>query len=487
MLTRARMLDRFLASDAAFDGRFLTGVVTTGIYCLPSCRAKKPKAQNVRFFPAEDEARRAGLRPCRRCRPDLFYRAVDPDLDLAEGLLQRLRQAPGACAGTAFLGRLAGLGATALTELCRRHFHDTPKGLVLREQVAFARRELRQPGRRLLDVALDAGFASSSAFHDNFKARTGMTPRQWCELGRTDRFDVALPADLRSDDSLRAWGRDPDSLDERVSGRTLHKALHLDGQPAVLTVILTAAVARCQVQAARRPSPEGWVEAHDAVLALLGLPADPGPFERRALRTPGLRHLVAGRRGLRLVGTATVWDAAVWAIVGQQVNLPFAFRCRRALLERSGTPLGDLRAPPGPAAVAALDASELLARQFSRGKADYLLRLAAAVASGSCDLAALPHGSAVRAERTLLAQHGFGPWSAHYVLMRGCRLLDCLPVGDAGLVRALQECFALPERPDVAATRRLMAPFAPFRSLATCHLWRSLDAPAAADLDEGNP
>ena len=62
------LYERILAKDASFNGRILTGVLTTGIYCLPSCPARKPMAVNVRFFEDESAAREAGLRPCKRCR-----------------------------------------------------------------------------------------------------------------------------------------------------------------------------------------------------------------------------------------------------------------------------------------------------------------------------------------------------------------------------------------------------------------------------------
>ena len=74
------LYERILAKDASFNGRVLTGVLTTGIYCLPSCPARKPLAINVRFFPDEPAAQAAGLRPCKRCRPDAFYRGEDADL-----------------------------------------------------------------------------------------------------------------------------------------------------------------------------------------------------------------------------------------------------------------------------------------------------------------------------------------------------------------------------------------------------------------------
>ncbi|HEV7518189.1 MAG TPA: Ada metal-binding domain-containing protein, partial [Thermoanaerobaculia bacterium] len=116
-LTRELMLSRARARDRAYDGRFLTGVLSTGIYCLPSCPARPPKEENMRFFASEEAARAARLRPCRRCRPDLFYRDEDPDLSLVADLASRMRREPGAFPDAAALAAASGVGATKLNLL----------------------------------------------------------------------------------------------------------------------------------------------------------------------------------------------------------------------------------------------------------------------------------------------------------------------------------------------------------------------------------
>jgi AraC family transcriptional regulator of adaptative response / DNA-3-methyladenine glycosylase II len=473
------MLDRFLASDRSFDGRFLTGVVTTGIYCLPSCRARKPRPENVRFFRAEPAARAAGLRPCRRCQPDLFYRDIDPDLELAEGTLARLRAQPSAFADVPALARAAGVGVTRLNELCRRHFHDSAGGLLLREQVAAAARELVDSSRSVLDIALASGFAGSSAFHQNFKALTGMTPLCYRKLATSREFTVALPAGYRIDDTLDNLGRDPEAADVRVCGRRFVKAVHIAGRPVVLECELRRGSARVHVAVPGRLPAGAVPEAHRAALALLGLPLDTAAFERRVLQQPRVRALVEERCGLRMPRAASVFEALCWAIIGQQITLAFAFRLRRAFLELCGErPASGLIAHPLPAAVAALEPADLTACQLSSGKARALIGIARQIAAGELDLEGLAHGSAVRAERTLLGLHGVGPWTAHYVMMRGCGFADCVPVGDAGLGKALQQFFGLEARPDAGETIALMAPFQGHRSVATFHFWRSLgDSP----------
>jgi 3-methyladenine DNA glycosylase/8-oxoguanine DNA glycosylase len=133
-----------------------------------------------------------------------------------------------------------------------------------------------------------------------------------------------------------------------------------------------------------------------------------------------------------------------------------------------------MRAHPTSERVAALDVADLTRRRYSRSKAEYLVGAARAVAAGALAPEMMSKGSAVAAERSLLEIHGIGKWTARYTLMRGAGFADCAPVGDVALAAALQKLVAADERPDAAEVERLMQPFAPHRSLATCHLWASL-------------
>src|SRR5947209_2874350 len=96
-LTRDEMVRHMLACDTEFDGAFIVGVRTTGIYCLPSCRPpRKPKPENVDFYATPEEARAAGLRPCKLCHPDDFYVGHHAEEALVEGLVAGMTLDPGA-------------------------------------------------------------------------------------------------------------------------------------------------------------------------------------------------------------------------------------------------------------------------------------------------------------------------------------------------------------------------------------------------------
>jgi len=218
---------------------------------------------------------------------------------------------------------------------------------------------------------------------------------------------------------------------------------------------------------------------HEHVLGLLGLNGDPTRFEAQIAGTTDLAPLLAGQRGLRVPLIADPFDALIWAIVGQQVTLSFAFALRRRLIAHVGTARhGEFVAPPTAAAVAALEPGDLAALGFSRAKADYLSGAARAVADGALPLGTLAGKSFGQIERALLAVRGLGPWSTHYILMRHFGFLDCVPLGDAGLTTSLQRFFALAARPGKRETLDLMERFSPYRSLATFHLWQRLGAAA---------
>lgn len=254
-----------------------------------------------------------------------------------------------------------------------------------------------------------------------------------------------LPRDFRADLVLRYLGRDSDSLCERVDGNTIATAL------VTIKLEKRRALVKGPIDVARR---------------LLGLHHDNQSLERAH------PDLVRGHEGARLPQTATVWESLMWAIVGQQVNLAFAYRLRRVLVELCGRDAGNgLRVHPTPADIARLDYADLTARQFSRSKAQYVIDAARLIASGTLPIETFPSLAANSAEAALLNVRGIGTWTANYVMMRGCAFPDCVPAGDSALSASLRKYFELDHRVDAVETRTLMERFAPWRSLATYHFW----------------
>ncbi len=453
---------RSLARDDRLDGRVYMAVHTTGIYCRLSCTARKPKREHVTFFRDEAAARAAGFRPCRRCRPDAP--GEDRELDGLEALLARIHAEPEAYRTVDDLAAALGCGATALGDRFRRHGLPSPAQVLAAARVDRLADRLAEGGATVLEAALDAGFESLSAANDRFRRQLALSPGAWRKLGSGHELVLALPGGYRAEDTLAFHGRDPQSACEQVEGSTLVKALEADGRAVRLTFVFTDGQVRVRAEEPIRPH-------HAAVRRMLGLHLDPTPFER-AVGGAFARIL---RPGLRLPQTADGWEALVWAILGQQVNLAFAYALRRDLVARFGLPLGNGRyAHPGPARLAQAEVGELTALRLSRAKAETLLRAAQTAAAGCLDLEALRLGTATRAEGVLRTIKGIGPWTARYVLLRGLGFGDVVPAGDAGLALALQRHHNLDHRPDAAETEALLAAFSPWRSFAVYHLWASL-------------
>ena len=485
MLSREEMLARMLGSDPDANGQFVVAVLTTGIYCLPTCRpSRKPKPENVTFYATPEEARAAGFRPCKLCKPDDFYSGQHAEEALTEELVARVGREPGRFAGVGEMAAAAGVSTSKLHDLCRAHYQTTPAHLLARARIARARLELLAGERQVAAIAYDVGFASLSAFNENFRKFTAMAPLDYRQLRAGEPFVLRLPTGYPLDRILRYLGRGKQSLTTRVEGTTYTEVFRAEreaGPPATALVRVTFApgMARCEIVRKRGLDPVALGRIQEQLYRALGLAEDPARFEARIARSADLAPLILGQCGLRVPLIADPFDALAWAIIGQQINLAFAFTLRRRLIERVGCPFANcLYAPPDAAAVAALEPGELVILGFSRSKAEYLIGIARAVQTGQFPLADLAKASATRIERTLLAQRGIGPWSACYLLMRHYGFGDCVPVGDAVLAAALQRFFALDARPGPRETIALMAPFSPSRSLATFHFWQRQHAAA---------
>jgi AraC family transcriptional regulator of adaptative response / DNA-3-methyladenine glycosylase II len=467
---------QFLLRDPADNGKFLTGVLTTGIYCLPSCPARRPKRENVRFFHTPDEARQSGLRPCHRCRPDFFYRGAEWHENLYEQTAARVRRDPSAFADVADLAAAAGLSRTALADLFREHAHESPGAFLRRIRVEHVCGLLGR-GSRPADAAAASGFESSSSFHEQFTARTGLTPGAYASLGQD--FTLRLPAGYRLQEVLAFYGRDPQSVSESVAPlglktSGLKKCTLIAGKPALLEIAFDRDTAHCRVDCAPH-------EGHRAIVRMLGIDSDAAGFERQFSADPLLGAIVMRQKGLRIPLTPQPWEALAWAILGQQISVRFAVALRRELIGACGqVHRSGLRAHPTPEAVAALDVDALRKLKFSGPKAEYLLAAARAVASGELPLASLRglrEMSARRAARLLGGIRGIGPWTVQYALLRGLGFADCLPSGDAGLAQGLARLLDV--RPAEPRIRELLAKFSPWRSLATYHIWTSLKGDCA--------
>ena len=293
-------------------------------------------------------------------------------------------------------------------------------------------------------------------------------------------FELILPPGYLLRDVLAFHGRDTEQVAEQVGPARIRKGLLQDGVAIELDIALAGAGAVCTVHADGALGPAALERLRGALLNLLGLRIDPLPFAAFCAGDPLMGPLVAAQPGLRIVQSASVFEALTWAIIGQQINLPFAIALRRSFILQAGRRhSGGLWCYPEAADVARLDADDLTSRKFSRAKADTLLRLARLVDGGELALALAADGDVAPVSAALLAVKGIGPWTVNYALLRGYGYADCSLHGDVALRAALQRLLGEALKPDIARTEQWLERYRPHRTMAAAHLWASLHQAAA--------
>ncbi len=307
------------------------------------------------------------------------------------------------------------------------------------------------------------------------RAPGGLAPGGRAPGGR-QALTITLPAGYRHADVLAFHGRDTQGVAEQLRPGGLRKAVMLDGCPVLLDVAFAPDAADCVIDAGPSAGEAVLARARDALHAILGLRIDPAPFAALVRDDPVLDPVVQRQPGLRIVQSATVFEALTWAIIGQQINLGFAIALRRSFILQAGRrhPCG-MWCYPEAADVAPLDAEALTERKFSRAKAETLLRVARMVAEGELRL---ERDDIEQVARELLAVKGIGPWTVNYALLRGYGYPDCSLHGDVAVRTALHRLLGTEARPDLAQAEQLLQAYRPHRTMAAAYLWASLGEPA---------
>jgi AraC family transcriptional regulator of adaptative response/methylated-DNA-[protein]-cysteine methyltransferase len=168
----------FMRRDRASDGRVIGAVKTTGIYCKPSCPAKRPKRENVEFFATGEEARAAGYRPCLRCKPDEVGRDREAVAE-AVRIIEAAQEPPGLDA----LASAVGYAPHHFQRIFKRDLGVSPAEYSRALRKGRAQDALKANGR-VTDAIYDAGYSGPSGFYSDARERLGMTPSAWRDGGR---------------------------------------------------------------------------------------------------------------------------------------------------------------------------------------------------------------------------------------------------------------------------------------------------------------
>ncbi len=477
MLDPDRAYDAVASRDERFDGWFIVGVTTTGIYCRPSCPTPvRPKRENTKFFATAAAAQREGFRACKRCRPDAS--PGSPSWDLRADLVGRaMRLVADGVVDREGVGGLA--RELAVSE---RHLHRVLTDELGAGPLAIARAHRAQTARTLVettdlkfsDVAFAAGFSSIRQFNDTVQEVFATSPRELRRRstnvvgGGAGEITVRLAyRQPYATEDLLAWfaHRSIAGL-QSVEDGVIVRSLRLPGGPSMVRLTIDEGHVRCVL---RLSEITDLATAVERCRRLLDLDADPTVIDSSLASDRVLAALVDRRPGLRSPGSVDGFETAVFAVLGQQISVVAACRLAARLVaahgdEGNGT---DVRAFPSPARLAEADLAELGLTRRTQAAIGALARL---VASGySLD----PGADRGHVRAALLDINGIGPWTADYVALRALRDPDVLPVGDL-VVRQRAATLGLPaEKAELAAHGDR---WSPWRTYATHHLWAASPA-----------
>ncbi len=481
------------ARDARFDGRFFTGVTSTGIYCRPVCRVKTPKRENCRFFDHAAQAEGAGFRPCLRCRPELAPHSVVWSIQDASYILAhqaaRLLDEPEAWTGDVLsvqaLADKLGVSDRHLRRIFETQFGVAPLQYLQTRRLLNAKQLLADTQLPITQVALASGFASVRRFNAAFVAHYRLNPTELRRAGASANGQGT---------TVKLGYRPPYDVDAMLA--FMHKRAINATEFITTQAYATRAGRTFRVESGNKIH-TGWlVTEFDTGRCQLVLQVSDSLREVLPLvirRVRAMFDLDADLRainqvlhdsfpqgdGLRVPGCLDGYEMAVRAVLGQQITVAAARTLAQRIVDKFGEPIATpypelTRLFPAPAVLAQASGDALGQLGIVKQRQAAIVGIAQAVAAKRLQLHA---GADVPATIAALKElPGIGDWTAQYIAMRALRWPDAFPAGDVALHKALGTQGTKTAARDAEA---LSQAWKPWRSYAVIRAWAILPAPAS--------
>jgi AraC family transcriptional regulator of adaptative response / DNA-3-methyladenine glycosylase II len=461
-----------LSRDPRFDGKFYIGVIGSGVYCRPICRAPTAQEKNCRYFPSAAAAAEAGFRPCLRCRPESCpgtpaWQGTSNTVSRALRLIGESGLEDG---GVESLAERLGVGARHLRRLFVQHLGATPIAVAHTRRLHFAKKLIDETNLPMNQIAIASGFGSVRRFNAGIHQVYHRTPTQIRHLARH--------TGLRSGDQyiFRLHFRPPyhwrgmlnflapraTTGVECVEDAAYRRTISVDGLHGYFEISMDQArdslLARIDF-----PDPRSLFYIVERVRALFDLNADWASIVKTLRHDPALAPSVQADPGLRVPGCWNGFELAVRAILGQQVTVKGATSLAGRMANTFGNPFvgpkGLTHVFPSPEALAN---ARLTSIGLTTARAETIRALARAVDRGKIKFEGVVDGEDFL--RRLCEIPGIGNWTAQYVAMRALGEPDAFPSSDLGLLRSL----SLDSSKEL---ERRALPWRPWRAYAAMYLW----------------
>ncbi len=471
------------SKDSRFDGWFFTAVLTTRIYCRPSCPVVPPKVENMTFYPSSAACQQAGFRACKRCRPDTSPGSPEWNAraDAVARAMRLIRDGVVDREGVTGLATRLGYSARQIERQLLAELGAGPLALARAQRAQTARVLIETTGLPMAEVAFAAGFSSVRTFNDTVREVFALAPGELRSRAARSATPPATPGAI----ALRLPHRaplNPSNLFGHLAATAVpgveewrdgayRRTLDLPYGHGIVALTPHSDHIACRLSLT---DPRDLTRAISRCRWLLDLDADPVAVDEQLRTDPLLAPLVDRAPGRRVPRTVDGAEFAVRAVLGQQVSTAAARTHAARLVTAHGTPVDDQEGGlthlfPAPGALAGLDPERLA---LPRSRRRTLTTLVGALADGSLRLG--PDTDWEKARVELGALPGFGPWTVEVIAMRALGDPDAFLPTDLGIRRSAQQ-LGLPSTP--AALTARAAGWRPWRAYAVQYLWTVDDHP----------
>ncbi len=463
-----------LARDPRFDGRFFVGILSTRIYCRPSCPVPTVPDKNVRYFATAAAAAEAGFRPCLRCRPECSpgspaWQGTPSTVSRALRLIEESGLEDGGVEG---LARRLGVGSRHLRRLFMKHLGATPSTIAHTRRLQFAKKLIDETLLPMSDVAIASGFGCVRRFNAAIFNTYHRTPTHIRRLARpTDRSsenEYVFHLGFRPPYN---WNAMLDFLAPRctpgvdlVENSSYRRSISVDGARGWLEVSFHEEN-HCLIARVHFPHPHSLFTITERIRRMFDLDADWQSIEATLASDPMLPRLMKANPGVRLPGSWDSFELTVRAVLGQQISVKGATTLAGRMARLFGKPFSPAKGLTHLFPTAeALAKADLAPVGLTNARAQTIQVLAKAVTRGEIRFDGVLDTADFISRITELP--GIGNWTAQYIAMRALADPDAFPSGDIALMRGLAVDSARELEQRAEAWR-------PWRAYAAIYLWRA--------------
>lgn len=291
-------------------------------------------------------------------------------------------------------------------------------------------------------------------------------------------FSISLPEEFNFEHCLEHLKRSPKELLHTCVGSDVIKLININKEQ-ILFKIGSSVQQQLQVNVLNKKlTVHMKKELEQYILEWFDLDTDLRPFYKLASKDKNLKPIVEKFYGYRIVGQPDLFESLIWAVIGQQINLSFAYSMKHRLVEKFGNKLqfegSTYHLFPQPDIVAKLTHEQLLPLQFSRQKSKYAIGIAEAFVSGQISKDKIKHLPWEEAMNELVNIKGIGPWTANYAMLRTFRHPNAFPLGDAGINNAMRKILKLDRKPTTEEVIKYFKKFKGWEAYATLYLWKMI-------------